>query len=388
MFDFRPPPDLPSPHDPVDSKCLSWKRWAATESQLRTLLGLYVLDGVISQYSGNPTSASHMSNILALPCSEETFEAPDQETWLQIRAHSQVTMHRFCDLFRILFNSNEKLEQVGPDMSDFSIKVVLEGISSLVMEINRIHPPPVGLPARSQIYQVLLSTRRYLRDTPRLSEIERHAALVRWHAICLDLESSPARGARRMCYRFGITQHIFGGEFRDEHNVDPLRFVQSMPARKALLHAVAIQDLVARIPLGSTHDVHIPGAVFAAATTYAAFSLAGASTLTLPSTIDWDTVLSTDSNGSSEESTLRQGTSTRNTDSFIAGDFNGIHAGATIHHLSYDLSSIRILLQGLALRWGVAREMEEVVGSWIARCTRMITLCQEHTITRDIGVHG
>lgn len=80
-----------------------------------------------------------------------------------------------------------------------------------------------------------------------------------------------------MCHYYGITQHIFGGNKREEPSqIDPEGWAQGRRARKCLLHALEIYKLAFDIPLDYIHDTSLPGALFAAATPNCSFSLPGA----------------------------------------------------------------------------------------------------------------
>lgn len=362
----RPP--LPSSNDSIDTISHAWKNWVAQETQLRTLLGLYIVDGIVSQFSGNPTFARHMANPLALPGSDRAFYAQTADRWLEImkdNADSYGSDIRFCDIFRHLFATDETTPtehtpQYGNSL--YHYKIVLEGIRSLLSEANKISPPPVGIPTKAKISCTVNRLRAHIIQDERLSPTDQLVSLLQWHSIALDLVVNTARGTRRMCYMNGISQNIFGGDSRDEKDIDPRGWTQSRDARIALLHAWRIQDLAARLPLGMSYDVNIPGAVFAAATTYSAFALAGAQKVVLPVEIDWEAVLSS----TGAKPPRIEGIFAQETLAFINGTLN---TPGLIRDLSYELISLRSLLRGLSLQWGVAQEMEEVVNMWIERCS-------------------
>jgi hypothetical protein len=175
-----------------------------------------------------------------------------------------------------------------------------------------------------------------------------------------------------MCHYYGITQHIFGGEKRQEPGpVNPERWAQGLLARKSLLHAIEIHKIASEIPLGIMHDTCLPGALFAAATTYASFALPGMTKVFLPSSIDWNTVILSglDDDGVQAPTTSLPGDDRRDTLRFLESSIDMPSANWTARNLFYELSSIRMLLHSLSQNWGVTQEMEEVVGSWEARCT-------------------
>ncbi|RDW84107.1 uncharacterized protein DSM5745_04433 [Aspergillus mulundensis] len=361
---------LPSLTDSPAAKHESWCRWVAQETLIRTLLGLYIVDGVVSQFSGNPTFARHTANPLLLPSSDAAFNASSPGDWVQLMQQNAPVKTRFCDVYHDLFREQGSVSDSSPyDMSLFHHKVILEGIRCLVSEMNRTNPSPVGMPLKQELMTVLRKLRRNILNDHRLAPTDRLTALLQWHSICLDTVVSTARGTRRMCHLFGIRQSIFGGSQREESQINPGRWAQSAAGRATLLHAINMQAIAAQLPLGMAYDINIPGAVFAAATTYTSFTLAGVSKIVYPAVVDWDTALMAlqmDAGTSSAN-----GNSTQYTLDFVAGTFNpsGVPRDKyVVRDLSYDLTAMRTLLRGLSLQWGVAVEMEEVVSAYIERC--------------------
>lgn len=373
LFDLPEKPIVPRLDQDHDTKYRSWRLWLARETQLRSLLGLYIIDGVISQYSGSPTAAQHMSNQLTTPSHERCFDADNPDDWIQSMAYGTpfADSLRFCDIFRYFFYDQDQLiNHIPVNMSFFTLKVILEGLKSLVAESKRIEPRPVGVPSQNEISAVLYRLREYIQGHSSLTEVEKSTAMLRWHAVCLDALGNTARGARRLCATHGISQHIFGGGKRIERNVRPERYINTNDARRTLLHALEIHRISSQLPLGLAHDPHIPGAVFAAATTYAAFALAGRIQVAFPEVVDWPLAVlfpnSHNSNPTSDLDELASGTVR-----FILGTLEATQNQKDVlfRDLSYELSSIRLLLRALSVQWGVCKEMEEVVDAWIVRCT-------------------
>ncbi|KAL2802248.1 cytochrome P450 [Aspergillus granulosus] len=363
MYDAYEAVPLPNPTDSNAVKQTAWRRWIAQETMLRTLLGLYIVDGVVSQFSGNPTFARHAANPLLLPSSDSAFLALTPGEWMQqMQAHT-VPQVRFCDIYHSLFRPGNAGSHAEYDISLFHHKVVLEGVRCLVCETNRTKPPPVGMPSKRDLLLVLRQLRQNILNSQTLTPTDRLTALLQWHSICLDTVVSTARGTRRMCHLFGIKQNIFGGSERQESRINPDRWTHSAAGRATLLHAINMQVIAAQLPLGLAYDVNIPGAVFAAATTYTSFTLAGVSKIIFPATIDWDTALmalqmSADSAPVDDEASMQH------TLDFIAGTFDATGMPRdkyVVRDLSYDLTAMRTLLRGLSLQWGVAAEMEEVL---------------------------
>ncbi|KAJ5432823.1 uncharacterized protein N7458_011979 [Penicillium daleae] len=345
MYEGLDQPALPSPDAHPDIIQRTWHSWIVQETRLRTLLGLYIVDGVVSQFSGNPTFARHMANPLTLPSDESIFNAATAQEWIHTSDRTRTSMR----------------PQYG--ISLFHHKVVLEGIRSLVADATRTKPVPVGVPSKQEIGNAVIRLREQIIQNQHLSSSDQAVAMLQWHTICLDLVVNTARGTRRMCSLHGIPQRIFGGDSRDEQDIDPRRWAQSKNARIALLHASQLQELATNLPLGMAYDINVPGAVFAAATTYSAFALAGAGKVVLPSAIDWVATVQA-ATMDEQVGNSRSHITSNETLSFVT---DGAFARGPLRDLSYELTSIRSLLRSLSLQWSVAEEMEQVVGAWIER---------------------
>jgi len=367
---------MPHIDDPIETKISAWKTWAARETQLRALLGLCVIDGVVSQFSGNFVNTWAATNSLPLAADDRAFEANNVDEWLAVMresSHSRSSsLTRFYDVYHSLLIDGTGSELVKNLSGLLNIKILLEILASLAADFERVTPGPTGLRCKVGATRALGTLRRIMSQSTTLSTADKTLGLLRWHAVCLNLVGSTARGARRMCHYYGITQHIFGGKKRQEPGpVNPERWAQGLLARKSLLHAVEIHKIASEIPLGIMHDTCLPGALFAAATTYASFALPGLTKVFLPTTIDWDTVILSglDDEETQTSSSPISSDAKQNTLMFLESSIDMPSANWTARNLFYELSSIRMLLHSLSQNWGVTQEMEEVVGSWEARCT-------------------
>ncbi len=138
-------------------------------------------------------------------------------------------------------------------------------------------------------------------------------------------------------------------------------------ARSALLHAIVIQEIIERLPRGRAHVIHIPNSLFASATVYCVFSLAGLTTVNLPSGVDWQSVLST-----GYESVPVIGKSSGDaseTRRYIRGELTSLvgSVGAA-ENLLYELNSMQKLFRCLSSQWGIAYDMEDVIDQWMSLC--------------------
>lgn len=154
--------------------------------------------------------------------------------------------------------------------------------------------------------------------------------------------------------------------------MDLVSWANTEDARRALVHAIAIQEIVEQLPRGRAHVIHIPSSLFAAATVYCVFSLAGQSMVGLPGVVDWMSVLSTgyDEIGVGERGGEGEEGDVRETKKYIRGEFvgmNGRGMGAS-KNLLYELNSMQKLFRCLSSQWGIAFDMEDVIDQWISLC--------------------
>ncbi|KAG0157162.1 Transcription factor [Penicillium digitatum] len=94
-----------------------------------------------------------------------------------------------------------------------------------------------------------------------------------------------------VCSRYNIIQHVSGGCGTVSPGSDLVKWANSEDARRAVLHAVATQEIVEQLPRGHAHVVNMPSSLFAAATIYIVLSLAGVATVNLPRNVVWQDVL-------------------------------------------------------------------------------------------------
>ncbi|THY78493.1 C2H2 type zinc finger domain protein [Aureobasidium pullulans] len=357
--------NLPSMDASPAEKDRQWKTWAAHEIQRRALLAQYILDGLVSSASGNPTSTRHAANQLGLPCDESLFEASTADEWL-IKMRSQPKQDvSFRNIFRSLFLPVDMGRLPEHTLTSFSLRVLLEGVQSLVSDST--DGPSVGVPTRSEIRRALAQVHESITKNT-ISTPETLEALLRWHSICLDAATDSSMLCRHLCARYNIPQHVLGGNKGLKTGLDLVAWAKTEDARRALLHAVAIQDIVEQLPRGRAHVLHMPSSLFAAATVYSVFSLAGHTTVNLPRIVDWKDALFTEvdpcvilgdlAGTSAGSSTTRR---------FVRGEqLSGSGYESMTRNLLYELNSMQKLFRCLSSQWGLAYDMEAVLNSWIS----------------------
>jgi hypothetical protein len=443
-------------HDADDAhKEQQWRLWVAREIQQRALLAHYMLDGLIAQMSGVPTSVRHATNQLGLPSSDAAFEASTANEWISHMQSQPVpsspTAPTFRSILRRLFhphppaNGNEPsssrwLDNIDTNttstttnlpLSAFSHKVILEGLQSLISDDDADEITAVGVPTRREVRRALNQVYESITLNATLSSADRLETLLRWHSICLDTVVDTSLLCRNLCSRYDISQHIWPTREGDgpappaqpqpqpsqpsqtssssSKNLDNLvAWVGTPAARIALLHAMAIQEIVEQLPRGRAHAIHMPSSLFATATVYAVFALAGTPALKIPCSVVWQDVVLLDTKaGAGTGGTGTTASNISSTNDFLSlSDLNNACTGTgmsmnmstttsgmnslnslnetdtvryirgdvlygsnvTSRNLLYELNSIQKLFRCLFAQWGVAYDMESVVEQWISLC--------------------
>ncbi|KAN0102259.1 hypothetical protein V8E51_012769 [Hyaloscypha variabilis] len=360
--------DLPSTEDSEDKKDTCWRQWAAQEIQQRALLGHYLVDGLISRMSGELPSVRHAANQLGLPSTEAAFEARNANEWLsQMQCQDRPsTSYSFRKIISSLFSPKPPLN-LPPQLSAFSLRVVLEGIQSLVSDSDSDEVALVGVPTKFELRRALAQVHVMITESTSMSEPERLELFLRWHTLCLDACKDSSQLCRSVCSRYGVTQHVCPGRDSKKTELDLVSWANTEDARRALLHAIAIQEIVERLPRGRAHVIHIPNSLFASATVYCAFSLAGMTTVNLPASVDWQSVLS-----SGYESVPAIGSSdgdASETRRYIRGELGSLVGNVGVaENLLYELNSMQKLFRCLSSQWGIAYDMEDVIDQWMSLC--------------------
>lgn len=359
---------LPLPNASHAEKDHQWRVWAAREIQQRALLAYHILDGLVAQMSGDGASTRHVANPLVLPSSEAAFDASNPDEWLAHMRCQKTEQPSFRLVFRSLFPPIGSFRPLDYQFSAFALRVVLEGLQSLVSDSDESDVAAVGAPGRSDVRRALAQVHETINMSIHLSAPERLEVLLRWHTICLDTMINSTVLCRHVCSRYNISQPVSGGSRTLRPGFDMVKWANTEDARRALLHAVAIQDIVEQLPRGRAHVIHMPSSLFAAATIYVVFALAGVATVHLPRSIVWqDALLSlSDLNLGSDSVRLSNTSETRR---FVEQGLTDSPAGmGAVRNLLYEMNSMQKLFRCLISQWGIAHDMEEIVDKWIRLC--------------------
>ncbi|KAH8595336.1 hypothetical protein B0O99DRAFT_686762 [Bisporella sp. PMI_857] len=346
-----------------EEKSESWKSWIAEEVKKRAILGHYILDGLISQFSGYAACARHMTNPLLMPATSDQFSAATSDQWITAMQHRPATTNSFRDIFLMLFSPRISLTE--QQMSGFSLRVILEGLQSLASDALEADHTAVGMLCQQDIARALAKI--YVEKlTLSPCTVENTELLIRWHSISLGLVNPSARLCRDICSRYSIEQflHEGVGDDKSSRSFQLLDWAKSADGRRALLNAIAIQDLVETLPLGRSHAIHLPAAIFDAGTIFAGFCLAGFHQMTYPTEISWPKAWAVQILETSTPD--GNGLEVSEVEEFLRARYNDRISTSRTRNLMYDLNALKLILKSISPKWGVSFEMDRILQQWIS----------------------
>ena len=343
-----------------------WRRWAAQETQLRAILGHYILDSQISYYTGGPSGHRHASNPLRIPSDNCVFQASTVEEWISKTKITPVRSITFAELFNMLFSPESGDEYLSSQLPSLTAYVLLEGLKSLMMESDEVRGGVVGVPSKDEIFYALARMHHCIMASHQMSSLDRGNVLLRWHSVCLEATADPISLCCQMCITFDIEQKVFGmTNSKKRKFVNLKEWTETLGAKRALLHAIAIWDILQDLPFGRAHAIHVPASIFTAAVVYCAFCVAGVPVLQIPSVKNWPVAMGI---GLDSSRNPTYGEEIELTD-FLTQQYDTLRSpGTPIRNLLYDLCSLPVYLKNLSNPWGIAGSMAEILEQLVTCC--------------------
>ncbi|EMC96071.1 hypothetical protein BAUCODRAFT_34838 [Baudoinia panamericana UAMH 10762] len=344
-----PSPQLPSLGNDAETRTTQWKAWAAWETCNRALLGHYILDGLISGMSGLPGSVRHTTNRMRLPSSEQSWEADSADIWIAAMSEEDaVPALTFRELLNEIFDIRTPL--TCKPASHMCIPALLEALQSLVSDSHEAGGESVALPPKSAVSHALWRVYdQYINSSPHLPAFARTDLTIRWHTICIGVIVPLSLLIGGLCNKLNVNQDLFPNAGRA---ADASLERDTAPARQAILHAVAIADLVQNVPFAKLQALHLPLALLTAeAVLLTIIAGAGSHKVTLPASICWRTVCLHDEQVATTEP------STQATHAYLSAGMLRAGTPAAPRSLTQDVFTLHHVLESLALSWGIAKDM-------------------------------
>ncbi|KAK5057510.1 hypothetical protein LTR84_011510 [Exophiala bonariae] len=350
---------VPSISAPETEKAEAWRTWAVSEAQLRALLTHYILDGLIAQFSGNPTCVRHGANALPMPVSVEAFDAATPNDWIQEMGKGDHFDMTFRDFIYALFQPSEAC--LSKQIPELAMRVVLESLQSMVSEEADAGGRTIGTPSRREICNAMLRLyRSQITTSPNTAEL-----LLRWHCIFISMTVSIRTLCDLICDACQVSEKIFRQRSTQarQHYHDIKSWTATCDARRALLHAFAIRDLIQKLPVGRSHVIHLPYAIFMAAAIQAAFMVENFQVIAVPAIIDWDIVWQ-DGNATSVGASPVNDISSLETQQFLQNTFAPVNTRNLSRKMSLELHNLRMQLTGISSHWGLSHLFGKVLDQW------------------------
>ena len=292
----------PRTNDPISPESTSsqlenkWRLWVSGEVQRRAILGHYVLDGLLTDFSGQPTATRHTANPVLLPSRDSIFEAKSADQWRTEMSKGDECDMSFSNLYIALFDQRSKFQDFH--LPYLSIRVILEALQSLIYEHHEAGGCTIGTPSKTDIARALVRLHQHhISILPSLQERVEHS--IRWHVICIRLAVETAALAKQICDLYNIPQDLHEYEAQTMVMTDFSGWLETSDAPRALLHAISLADLGWQLNLGRAHAVHLPMAIYTAAVIYTAVIVNACQrgrrpVITVPRVDDWNEVWTRD----------------------------------------------------------------------------------------------
>jgi hypothetical protein len=208
MYVVREPQDDDIPSiGASEEKTEKWKKWATLEVQNKAVLGHYVLDGQISQFSGCTACARHVTNPLTTPESDGVFAFTTPDAWIPEMQKPRPRRRSLREVFVSIFTPGQS--PMDAALSNLSICVVLEDLQSLAADVQEVAGPAVGTPSSHAIMCALIHLYGGRLARSDASAVENLKLLVRWHSICLRMATPTSMLCRKLCAFYGIQQQLY-----------------------------------------------------------------------------------------------------------------------------------------------------------------------------------
>lgn len=257
------------------------------------------------------------------------------------------TSMTFCQIYLQLFNTTAELDY---QLSPFAVRVVLEGLQSLISDHRQAQGLFVGAKDLASISNAMWQVFHKQIESPRNPDDQRVDLSLRWHAICIELCVNTNLLIRHLCEVRAVEQDLYNSKSRADFDLSC--WLSTREARRAILHASAIAGLVIDYPLRRLHSIHVPFAVMTSCTVFLAAMLSGKLSAVVPGTIDWRIACSSNTN------TLQNSIPVEN---FLDTSQNVWNTANNGRNLLYKLNALQTALGSLSTTWGIALDMQALV---------------------------
>lgn len=235
----------------------AWRSWASYESQLRAVLGLYVVEGQFVQLYRVPPTSSHLSNPFVSACDDQLFNAPSARAWKALLLDRQQDRDRrrentFSAVYRHLFNEqypNARFE-LGLELPSISKNVLLTGLHTAIAHLRESKAQGLLDDHRSAINLHLGFKRLYgvLKGSPQSASAETSTIRMGWHSAYIELLLVEALSPQDLLMSANIP---LGMPDICPVADEKMRYTRTALGRRILVHANAIRLTAMDLPFSA-----------------------------------------------------------------------------------------------------------------------------------------
>ncbi|KAJ5689452.1 hypothetical protein N7462_003844 [Penicillium macrosclerotiorum] len=241
-----------------------WRAWVQAEEQIRLAAGLFILDTEISELVSTHPLLQHDESLLPITTSDELWVAPNATQWKNIMTRQLAERQAEIAVVKAVDTTTSPPE-VGLGLpGGFYRYTLLEGINARITERRTSQvtwDQEIHVKFENELLQFfdqnLLAKLEKNHDDPFCLEVLWHAAFI---SLLVDFD------------RLELTIGREGHEGSLPHRDHIHEWASSPNARRCALHGAMILRKLQGIPLGMEPAIHVPRALYRAATVWYAYS--------------------------------------------------------------------------------------------------------------------
>lgn len=213
------------------------------------VLAIHIHDAELAKLHHHEPILRYSIEGLPQLCSDELFAAPNANNWSSLVSEIQMKeLMEECSPSSAQVPHNVSGSRFRDVSSHFELCAILESIGSLARE-NR--DSVAEWPCTAQKCQELLR-RWYVKYLPSImhSNHDTFCLMILWHSTFMDLHAN-----------FDVLECACGregSEVAQKHLAYAQTWVQSVDAKRCLLHAALIQRLFQSMSIGTEPSIHVP----------------------------------------------------------------------------------------------------------------------------------
>ncbi|OKP09633.1 hypothetical protein PENSUB_4904 [Penicillium subrubescens] len=264
MFKVRRATEYLETHLQTHNAEESWRTWAQSEEQTRLAAGLHILDTEISELVLTHPLLQHEESLLPLTTSHELWVAPNAAQWKTILARQQGGSGLDQDNSNGIVAGRGTLPPGTGLPGGFQRYITLEGINARIAETRSSHAARDQTVCAQFESQLMQFSDQYFHAKTDITAHDPFCLEVLWHSAFISLLVDFDR-LELAIGREGYEESLLYRNYAHQ-------WASSPNARRCALHGSMILRKLQNTPLGTEPAIHVPRALYRAATVWYAYS--------------------------------------------------------------------------------------------------------------------